>query len=159
MIIEKKDLEGVLEDLKRKGYSTEKRKAWGYSWCVAKKKERVEIEFLFSGKFTKEGFIMPTTPPFSVKISSLYLGPVRYSFKGINFVGTTLEFSLLSAKLSNDPKRKEEKVLFQKEISRLQYKKKSPFALQIFNITIPFLYETFSLLYESLGKTEKESRT
>lgn len=151
LLFDKNHFDCVVEHLKKHGFTIIRKRLFIFPWIEAKKTGGLTLTFLLVGHFTPDGFIYRTGKWAEIRIKLEYITPTDYSFEGIKFIG--LPISSIAAGIQQsflNPKRQLDKNTIQPYL-KTQTQPYGKIEILLFGIRIPYLYDTYSLLYNLIG--------
>lgn len=142
----------VFEKLKNYGFVFENKKVTGFSWFEAKKDGHLGLTFFLIGEFKRDYFTWHISKSFELRIKNDYLKPTDYTVENIKFVGIPISSAIAGIRQSFlNPKRNLDKKVLEKEIRKTKIKTYNNISVYIFGVKIPYLYDSFSFLYNIYG--------
>lgn len=152
ILLDIKAKECVFEKLKSYGFQFEKKAKAGFSWVEAKKDKYLGLTFFLVGEFNKDYFSWRFMRFFELRIRAGYLSPTEYNFEGSKFIGIPISSAIAGIRQSFlNPKRKLDKQIIEDEVGKTKVKIYDNISIYIFRIKLPYLYDSFSFLYNIYG--------
>ncbi len=142
----------VFEKLKNNGFQFEHKKAFGFSWVEAKKDQYLGLTFFLVGEFKKDYFTWRFMKFFELRTRAEYLHPTEYNFENVKFIGIPISSAIAGIRQSFlNPKRKMDKQILENEVNKTKVKIYNNISVYIFGVKLPYLYDSFSFLYNIYG--------
>src|SRR3989338_9677437 len=142
----------VFEKLKNYCFELERKTKSGFSWFEAKKNDYLGLTFLLIGEFEKNYFSWRFMKFFELRIKADYLQPTEYNFENVKFIGIPISSAIAGIRQSFlNPKRKLDKQILENEVNKSKVKIYNNISVYIFGVKLPYLYDSFSFLYNIYG--------
>lgn len=155
ILIDKRDIDKVINKLKSEGYGIFNKKKVGFQWQEAHRVDALGFTFLLVGDFKKNHFSYRLSKNIELRISNSYLKLTKYSLLGNSFRGIPIRSIYEGLKISSlNPKRSIDNTVIKKAINNHipdGISLESVFKIYIMNIKIPYAYSLFSWLYNLYG--------
>jgi len=152
ILLDQKSEDCVLKKLKGEGFELKKRQWGSFSWIEAYKKNYLGLTFFLVGDFTADFFRYQFSKWGELRVNNDYIKPTSYKFNGIPFTGIPITSAIAGIyQAFLNPKRSIDKQLLAHEIATLKIKKYNNINIFIGGLKIPFMYDTFSFLYNLYG--------
>ena len=151
ILLDEKSRDIFFKELKNNGFTIKKRSLFKLIWFEAEKPNHLGLTFLMIGNFSNKYFSYKVEKNIELRINNVYLTPTNYTFRGVEFIGIPLTSVVAGIKQSSfNPKRRFDREALKDEMKK-DAKVYGNINVYLFGIKIPYLYETFSFVYNIYG--------